>query len=111
MAAPSYSVNSISVPGVISSWERVPKRKNNNGVTDYQDYAINTWDIEKMNATVFEQVQALRGAVLTSLATNDIDDQDNGTTYTSAEMVSLTNGQHVGTQIKNVRLEFRVKVV
>lgn len=110
MTAPVYTVNgSITFYGVRSSWQRVPKRVNSDGTTDWQPYLINSWDIAQAEMSSYEALRALQGAALTSLATNAVEDRNNGDTYTDVEL-SLVNGSQVGRRITNVHLEFRVKV-
>lgn len=110
MATPTYVVNStFTFYGVRSSWQRVPKRVNSDGTTDWQPYLLNVWDIAQMEESSFQSLRALQGAALTSLATNAVEDRNNGDTYADVEL-ALVNGSQVGRRITNVHLEFRVKV-
>lgn len=110
MTTPVYTVNSsITCYGVRAGWQRVEKRRNSDGTTDFQPWALHTWDIAQMEMTTFESLRALQGAALASLATNDIIDRNDNATYTSA-VLGLVNGQQIGRRAVNVRLEFRVDV-
>jgi hypothetical protein len=110
MATPTYQVNgSITLYGVRSTWSRVPKRTNSDGTTDWQPYLLNVWDIAEMEESTFQALRALQGAALTSLATNAVEDRNNGDTYTDVEL-SIVNGSQVGRRITNVHLEFRVRI-
>ena len=109
MATPTFAINSgNSLPGMQADWQRVPKRKNVDGTIDYQPWSRHWWDIEEMEMSEYETLQALSGTVLTSLDTTDIDDKNNGATYTSAE-VGVVNCRQQGRQARGVRVEFRVK--
>lgn len=110
MATPTYQINSGTVlPGIIANWRRAVKRVNADGTFDYQPWAWHFWRIAQMTAAAFEELQALQGAVLTELKTNDIDDRNVNATYTSAVM-RLVNGRHQGTRVLDVNVEFRVDV-
>lgn len=111
MAAPVYVVNgSITCYGVLADWERVPKRTNSDGTVEYQPYARHIWDIPQMEMSTFLSLRAQQGKRLTSLATTDIDDRANGTTYTSVEM-GLVNCRQTGRRAVGVTVEFRVRRV
>jgi hypothetical protein len=110
MATPTYAINGgAAIPGVISGWQRIPKRTNADGVIDYMPYAINTWEIPLAEMAIWLAIQALLGQTLTSLDTTDIDSRNDAKNYTSAELATA-DVQHVGLQARNIRLEFWVKV-
>jgi hypothetical protein len=110
MAIPSYSVNSIPLYGVQSSWERVIKRRNADGSATYQPYAMNILSVAQMEMDTFLSLQSLSGARLTSLATNTIDDANVGVVYTSAEIVEAVNVAQIGRRATSVRIVMRVDV-
>lgn len=111
MAAPVYQINgSISVYGVNSSWQRVPKRINADGSTEWQPYLLNVWEIASMEESTFQSLRALQGAALTSLSTNTPTDRNVGITYSSGVDLGLVNGQQVGRRMTGVTLEFRVDI-
>lgn len=110
MATPTFVVNgTITCYGVIADWQRQAKRVNSDGTITYQPYALHTWDIEQMEIATFLLLQAQQGQRLTSLATTDIDDRNNGATYTSAEM-GIISGQQTGRRAVNVHIEYRVDI-
>ncbi len=105
-----YRINSGSfLDGVFADWRRAIKRVNSDGTIDYQPWAFHTWRLEKMTAAVFEELQLLQGSTLASLLTNNINARNSSATYTNAVM-GLVNGQHQGTRVLNVNIEFRVDV-
>jgi hypothetical protein len=107
----TYSLNnSITVPGVRSSWQRQVKRRRPDGTIEYQPWAVNTWDVDNATMEVYEAVRALQGQVLTSLETNDIDSRNAAKTYTSAEITGPVVGQQVGRRVTGVSISFRVDI-
>lgn len=110
MATPTFVINgTITFHGVVASWERVPKRKNSDGSIDYQPYALHTWQIAQAEMDSYLSLLAQSGHRLTSLATTNINDVNNGATYTSVEL-SVVNCQQVGRRAVGIRCEFRVDV-
>lgn len=110
ISVPIYQVNNgTEMPGVFADWSRVVKRVNTDKTIDYQPHALHTWRIEQMTAADFEELQALQGATLTELKTNDIDLRNQPTTYFNSVM-RLVNGKHVGARVVDVNVEFRVDV-
>lgn len=110
MTTPTYQVNgSITFHGVRSDWQRIPKRTRADGVTEWQDYAINTWDIGQAEMSAFESLRSLQGAALSSLATNDPADRNEAATYTTVE-VGLVNAAQTGRRAVGLHIEFKVKV-
>lgn len=111
MATPTFAVNSgNNLPGITSDWQRVVKRRDNDGTITYQNYAINIWDAPYMDMSEFLILQGLKGQALTSLDTTDIDDRANGATYTSAEIISTVKCEQAGLMATGVRIEIRVDV-
>lgn len=111
MTTPTYTVNgSITLYGVRSDWQRLPKRTNNDGTVTYQEWAINTWDVPQATMANYEALRALQGAALASLATNDIDDRNEAATYSDGVEVGLVNAAQTGRRAVGLRVEFRVKV-
>lgn len=108
MATPTFSINGTSVDGVKAVWRRLPKRQLDTGAIEYQDFLEHTWDVGIMPMSTFLTIQLLKGQVLSSVATTDIDDLNNGATYTTAEL-GMVSCKHEGLFAKNVRLEFRIK--
>jgi hypothetical protein len=109
MATPTFVVNTtIACYGVFAGWQRVQKRRTPGGIT-WQNYALHTWDISQMEMSVFLSLLALQGQRLTSLATTAIGDVNNGATYTSAEITTLSGAQ-TGRRAVDVRIEFRVDI-
>lgn len=108
----AYSVNGGSqIYGVQSDWQRQVKSRDTDGTSVYQNYALNTWTVANMTMANYLTLQALSGAILTSLETNDIDDRDAAATYNSGvEVVNAVTAQHVGVQAQGVTVQFRVKV-
>lgn len=109
MAIPTYSINGTTLHGVVSSWERVIKRRGPDGIT-YQPYAMNILSVSQMEMSTFLTLQALSGQRLTSLGTNDIEDTNVGITYSSAEIVEAVNTAQVGRRATGCRLSIRVDV-
>ena len=110
MATPTFVINgSITFHGVVASWGRVPKRKNSDGSIDYQPYALHTWDVPQMEMDTYLSLLAQSGKRLTSLATTNIDDVNNGATYTAVEL-AVVNAQQIGRRAVGIRCEFRVDV-
>jgi hypothetical protein len=110
VATPIFSVNGgAAIPGVVANWQRVQKRRQSNGVIVYQNYALHTWSIEQMDMAAFLAFRTLQGNRLTSLATTDIDDRNNGATYTAAE-VKLIICNQVGRRATAIQIEFRVDI-
>lgn len=108
---PAFIIDSsLAFHGVQATWERVPKRKNNDATITYQPYALHTWDIPQMDATTFEALQELQGQVLTSLQTTDIDHRNRPVTYTDAEIIGVVSGRQEGRRITGARVTFRVDV-
>jgi hypothetical protein len=111
VATPTFVINSsITFFGVKAEWQRVIKRKNADGSITYQPYALHTWTIPQMEMATFLSLQALSGHRLTSLETSDIDDRNNGATYTNAEIVEMVNTSQVGRRATGCRVVFRVDV-
>lgn len=109
MATPTFSINGGSnIPGVSANWQRVEKRRTPAGIT-WQDYALHTWDAAQMEMATYESLRAAQGTVLSSLATTDIEDVNNGATYTSAEITAVS-GSQTGRRATGVRVEFKAKV-
>lgn len=112
MATPTFIINgSITCYGVTADWQRQVKRRNGDGTTAFQPFALHIWDIPQMEMSTFVALQTLGGAILSSLATCDIDDRNNGATYTDAEIVSVINTAQIGRRATGVRVEFRVGVL
>jgi hypothetical protein len=110
MATPVFTINgSISFYGVKAEWQRVIKRKNADGSITYQPYALHTWTIPQMEVSTFLSLQALSGQRLTSLATTNINDVNNGATYSSVEL-SVVNCTQVGRRATGITASFRVDV-
>ena len=109
MATPTFAINGgAALSGVLASWQRVEKRWTPARIV-WQDCAIHTWDIAQMEMNDFETLRALRGRVLSSLATTNINSINSGATYTNAEIISVY-GSQIGRRAVNVRVEFRVKI-
>ena len=87
----------------------MPKRKNADGSIEYQPYALHIWQIAQMEMDIYLSLLAQSGKRLTSLATTNINDVNNGATYTNAE-VSVVNAQQIGRRAVGIRCEFRVDV-
>ena len=110
MALPTYVINgSITLHGVVSTWNRLARRANADGTVTFIAYWVNTWDIAQAEMSTFEALRALQGAALTSLATNTPTDRNTGVTYTDVE-VGLVTAQQVGRRAVNLRIEFKVKI-
>lgn len=110
MAIPIYSINgAITFYGVTSEWQRVVKRKDADGSIEYQNYALNIWQISQAEMSSYLSLLAQSGHRLTSLETNDINDVNEAATYTSVEL-AVVNCQQVGRRAVGVRCEFRVDV-
>lgn len=110
ISVPIYQVNNgTEFPGIFADWSRVIKRVNTDKTIDYQPHARHFWKIPQMTAADFEELQALQGATLIELKTNDIDLRNLPTTYTNAVM-RLVNGKHQGARVLDVNIEFRVDV-
>lgn len=111
MATPTFSINGGSnLPGVVASWQRVIRYRRANGAFVYQNYAFHAWEIEQMEMSAYLALAAQAGKRLTSLATTNVTDINNGATYTSAEILGVVSGQQVGQRMTDVRVEFRVDV-
>ena len=105
-----YSVNSgTELAGIQADWQRIPNRRNITGETDYSIWANHTWTIPVIKAIYYLELLVLQGTVLTALKTNNINYRNQGTTYTSATM-GLVNGTHEGLNMRNVTIEFKVKI-
>ncbi len=109
MAIPTYSINAgTQVHGVISSWQRVPKKSNADGTTTFSDWSLNTWRVSTMEEDRFIELQdALRANPLTSVETNDIDDRNSNKTYTSA-ILEAVGGDHLALNMVSVTVQFRI---
>jgi hypothetical protein len=111
MATPTFSINGGSnLAGIRASWQQVVKRRQSDGKIIYQNYALHTWDIEQMEMSAYLSLVAQAGKRLTSLATTNIDDINNGATYSSAEILGVVGGEQVGQRMTGIRVEFRVDV-
>lgn len=109
MAAPTYQVNGgAEIPGVVSNWQRVPKRTNSDGTITYSSWAINTWQIPVITDTLFQTLLALKGASLTSLDTNLFSNRNNGITYFQAILENAVQGRQQGLMMFDVTVQFRV---
>lgn len=107
----AYSVNGGNeIHGVLSSWLRQVVRREDDGTIVYSNFAANRWIIRNIDMTEFDALRALQGTSLTSLETNDIDDRNAGATYTTVFVTAVINGQQIGREMRNVQIEFRVKV-
>lgn len=106
--AVAYSINGGSeIPGIVSKWERIPKRQNADGTIDFADYALNIWTAELMTDTAYESLQTALGTALTSLETNDIDARNSSATYTTVLLDRLA-GQQQGRRMVGVEAVFKV---
>jgi hypothetical protein len=106
-----YNVNEgAEVHGVRANWQRVPKRKRADGVIEHYPYAFHTWDIPEMDMTTHLALSALKGRVLSSLTTTNINNRNSLATYTGAEMVSMVNGKQQGLMMNGVQIQFKVDV-
>lgn len=109
MTTPTYSINGgTTIHGVTALWDDVPIRRNDTGTIDYSSWKRHTWRCPIMGMTQFLELAAAQGEALTSLETNDVDDRNEAATYTSV-ILGVVNGQHVGLNVHNVMIEFRVK--
>ena len=110
MATPTFVVNgTITAYGVKAEWQRVPKRQNSDGTVTWQNYAVHTWDVPQMEMDTYLSLLAQSGKRLTSLATTNIDDVNNGATYTAVEL-AVVNAQQIGRRAVGIRCEFRVDI-
>lgn len=110
MATPTFVLNgSITFHGVSANWQRVVKRQNDDSTIEYQPYALHIWDIPQAEMDSYLSLLAQAGKRLTSLATTNISDRNNGATYTSVE-VGIVNCQHVGRRAVGIRAEFKIDV-
>ena len=110
MATPVFTINgSITFHGVVASWQRVPKRKNSDGSITYQPYSLHTWAIAQAEMSSYLSLLAQSGQRLESLATTNINDVNNGATYTSVE-VDVVNAAQVGRRAVGITASFRVDV-
>ena len=106
----AFSINGGSaIPGVIAAWQRVAKRRNTDGSITWQNYALHRWTIAQMEMSACLSLLAQSGKRLTSLATSNINDVNNGATYTSAEL-TVVNYQQVGRRAVGIRCEFRADI-
>ena len=111
MTTPTFVVNgSITAYGVQANWQRVEKRRNDDGTIDYQDYYLHTWDIQQAEMSTFLALQALSGKSLTSLATTDVTDRNEAATYSAGVEMGVVNCQQIGRRATGIRAEFRVKI-
>lgn len=106
----SYAVNSTTVHGVESDWQRIPLRENPDGTIAYSDWALNSWTVGAAGGDAFGAMHLAQGDSLTTLDTNDIDDRDAGAQYSTAILVSIDGYQHQGLFMRGCRATFRVKV-
>ena len=106
----AFGVNGGSeISGVESDWQRAPIRTDTDGVTTYNNWALNIWRVGLMPGATVDTLKALQGQALTSLETNDIDDRDTAAQYTTVFLRSIA-GAHYGLYLQNVIIEFMVKV-
>ena len=106
----AFGVNGGSeISGVESDWQRAPIRTDTDGVTTYNNWALNIWRVGLMPGATAAALRALLGSALTSIQTNDIDDRDSAATYTTVFLRSLT-GTPKGVYLENAVIEFMVKV-
>lgn len=111
MTTPVFQVNGvINIQGVKSNWQRVEKRRLDDGTIEYQDYLLNVWDIDQETMSVFLALQALSGKTLTSLATTDVTDRNEAATYNSGVEMGVVNCQQIGQRATGIRVEYRVKI-
>ena len=107
----NYSLDGGSeVHGVISSWERVPVRQDDDSTINYSPIAINRWQMAQMDMVTWETLRAARGDILTSLETNDIDDRNTAKAYTTVIFERLEGGEQRGKRVLNTIAIFRVDV-
>ncbi len=107
----AYSVNAgTEVLGVESRWERIAQRINGDGTSDFSPWAWNIWMIKDIKTAPYETLQALQGAALVSLETNDIDDRNTGATYTMVFLHDIENEGQFGQTIRGTIVRFMVKV-
>ena len=107
----SYSINGGSdIPGVQSNWERQPIRVDSSGVTIYGNWHLNTWGIDNMTMTTFEDLLAQQGQTLTSLESNDQSSRNSRRVYNRAILHSVVNGSQLGLIMTGASLVFRVDV-
>jgi hypothetical protein len=108
----AYSINGgAEIHGVHSTWRRIPIRTSADSSIDFSAWADNVWQIEALPVAGWLELQAARGAALTSLQTNDIDDNNAAAGYGTAILYSLSSGGHVGVNMLQVEVIFRVKTV
>ncbi len=106
----AYSINAgTEVHGVESTWRRIVSRGNVDTTIDFNDWAENVWRVAKMPMSAYLELQTAQGLSLTSLETNDIDANNSAATYTTAILYRLSSGGHVGVNMVQVEVVFRVK--
>lgn len=106
----TYAVNSTTVHGVQSDWQRIKLRDNPDGTITYSDWALNLWTVGAAGEAAFEAMHVEQGDTLTTLDTNDIDDRDAASQYATAILVSIEGYQHRGLYQRGSQVTFRVKV-
>ena len=106
----AYSINGgAEIHGVHSIWRRIPLRTNVDSSIDFSAWADNVWQIEALPVERWLELQAARGAALASLQTNDFDDNNAAANYDTAILYGLSHGGHVGVNMLQVEVIFRVK--
>lgn len=106
----TYAVNSTTIHGVESAWQRIPLRENPDGTITHSDWALNLWSVGAAGAAAFEALNLAQGDTLTALDTNDIDDRDAAAQYTTVVLASVDGYRHEGLFMRGLRVAFRVKV-
>ena len=106
----TYAVNSTTIHGVESTWQRIALRENTDGTITYSDWALNLWTVGAAGEDAFEAMHLAQGDSLTTLDTNDIDDRDAEAQYSTAILASIDSYQHQGLFMRGCRVTFRVKV-
>lgn len=109
MAVPTYAINGSSAfNGVQTTWTREPATRNADGGVIFSLWARHIWRIALLDVTAYLTLQNALTTPITTLNTNDIDDRNNGTLYTNIRLLSVS-GSHIGRNVQNVRVEFRIK--
>jgi hypothetical protein len=107
----TYEVNSTTITaGIQANWSPITTGKNTDATQKLSaNWRTHIWNCASMEMAEWLVLLALRGVALTELKTTNESTPNSTGTYSTSNVMSVT-GNHVGRQMKNVRITFLVDV-
>lgn len=103
-----YSLGGVLVPGVQTTWGRIPIRTNNDGSLKYSNWLDHTWRLADLELSIWDALQAIEGKQLITMVSNHIEAINSPIVYSDVIFESLRGSQR-GHLITNVEIRLSVK--